>query len=106
MFRRVPVQGLNLDVEIYRDELGVPHVRARSVAGAFAAQGYVTAVDRLSQLEIYRRQGSGRWAEIAGAAQVTADLHFRRLGIVGIAKRAVASLPPEDRAIFDAYAAG
>lgn len=104
--RRVRAEGLGGGVEIYRDELGIPHVRAGTVAGAFAGQGYVTAVDRLFQLEVYRRRAAGRWAEVAGPAHVTGDLYFRRLGIEDIARRATAALSPPDRAIFDAYAAG
>ena len=58
------IPGLQAPVRIVTDRFGVPHVRARSLADLYAAWGYVTARDRLWQLEYSRRAGRGqlwRW---------------------------------------------
>ena len=55
-------------VRLYRDEWGIPHVRARSVHDVFVGQGYVHAMDRLWQMDAARKQMEGRWAEWVGVA--------------------------------------
>ena len=60
------VEGLNASVDVSRDSLGIPHVRARSVADAFFGQGFVTAQDRLWHMDYDRHRAYGRWAEYAG----------------------------------------
>src|ERR1043165_4896018 len=60
-------------VRLYRDEWGIPHVRARSVHDAFVGQGYVHAMDRLWQMDAARKQMEGRWSEWVGAAGLPAD---------------------------------
>src|SRR5262245_2071365 len=59
--------GLTADVEVIRDTWGVPHIYAKNIDDLFMAQGYVTAQDRLWQMEMWRRQREGRVAEILGA---------------------------------------
>ena len=54
-------------VRLYRDEWGIPHVRARSVHDVFVGQGYVHAMDRYGRWTRLRKQMEGRWAE-AGSA--------------------------------------
>ena len=61
---KVSLKGLATAAQVYRDAYGIPHVRATSEPDAFFAQGFVTAQDRLWQMEYDRRRGSGRWAEI------------------------------------------
>ena len=74
--------GLERAVRVYRDDWGIPHVRAESVADAFAAQGYVHAADRFWQMDASRMQMQGRWAEWVGAAGIEADALARRYGSV------------------------
>jgi penicillin amidase len=93
-------------VEILRDELGIPHVRAESLAGAFFAQGFACAQDRLWQMEHDRRRASGRWAEIAGPIAVGRDALLRRMGIARSAQRDFAALRADTREMLEAYAAG
>lgn len=66
--RRVTLrlQGLRSSVEIDFDRLGIPHIYAHSAPDAYFALGYVQARDRLFQMEIYRRRGSGSLAEVFG----------------------------------------
>src|SRR5512134_279669 len=58
--------GLQDEVEIARDSLGVPHIRAGSENDLLFAQGWVHAQDRLWQMELFRRVAEGRLAEVMG----------------------------------------
>src|SRR5262245_8441092 len=69
----VRLTGLDSAVEVRRDRWGVPHIYARTAHDVFFAQGYVAAQDRLFQMEIWRRAGEGRLAEVLGPAYVTRD---------------------------------
>jgi penicillin amidase len=93
-------------VQVYRDEWGIPHVRARSVRDAFVAQGYVHAMDRLWQMDASRRQMLGRWAEWVGPAGLPADRLARRLQARAASERDYAALSADAKAMVDAYTAG
>ena len=73
---------------------------------AFFAQGFVTAQDRLWQMEYDRRRATGRWAEYAGSSAVEQDVAMRRFQLGATAQRDYAELNAETRAMLDAYAAG
>lgn len=62
------VKILDEDVEVTRDEIGVPHIFAKTEADLYRAQGYVQAQDRLFQMDLARRQASGMLAEVIGEA--------------------------------------
>ncbi len=98
--------GLEESVEVVRDSLGIPHIRAGSRDDAFFAQGYVHAQDRLWQMEYDRRRALGRWAEVAGPTGVEHDLLMRRLRLGASAQDDYAAFDPDTRAMFDAYTAG
>lgn len=100
------IDGLEEAVEIYRDEYGIPHIKAASVHDAFFAQGFVHAQDRLWHMEFDRRRAAGRWAEVAGRSGVLLDTLARRAGLASSAQTDYASVNDETRAMFDAYAAG
>jgi penicillin amidase len=93
-------------VQLYRDEWGIPHVRALSAHDAFVAQGYVHAMDRLWQMDASRKQMEGRWAEWAGAAGLPADQLARRLRAAGASIRDYQALGTDARAMVDAYTTG
>ena len=100
------VKGLNGKVEVYRDDLGIPFVRAESEQDAFFAQGFVTAQDRLWHMEYDRLRGSGRWAEAAGDGALEQDKLMRRFRLNASAKADYAAMDSHTRMVFDAYAAG
>lgn len=102
----VRVAGVAGEVEIFRDDLGIPHVRAGSVWDAFFGQGFAHAQDRLWQMDYDRRRAAGRWAEWAGPAWVDQDIFMRRLGLPQTAEADYAAFDAETKAMFDAYAAG
>ncbi|MEO8595967.1 MAG: penicillin acylase family protein [Candidatus Solibacter sp.] len=88
------------------DTHGEPHIRAGSLEDAFFVQGYVTAQDRLWQMDALRRYASGSLAEVLGPNLVESDKESRKLRLRRIAEDAYATLPPADRSAFAAYARG
>lgn len=54
-----PVYGLAAAVTVERDTHGVPHIRANSMDDLVFAQGFVTAQDRLWQMDLLRRHAAG-----------------------------------------------
>ena len=93
-------------VTVTFDSLGEPHIRAASLDDVFYGQGYVTAQDRLFQMDGLRRFSSGELAEVFGPAYLEADRESRRLRIRRTAEDAYATLPDSDRAALGAYARG
>lgn len=104
---RVTLPGLKQEVQVLRDEWGVPHIYANDVDDLFFAQGYVVAQDRLWQMEIWRRTAAGRLAELVGPAALPHDRLYRLLQYRGpFDDEEFNSYHPEGRRIFTAYAAG
>src|SRR5688572_2812605 len=102
----VAVGGTDGAVEIFRDEIGVPHVRATSIHDAFFGQGFVHAQDRMWQMEYDRRRSSGRLAELLGRRALTFDVFNRRMDLDGCARRDHDALDDESRAVVEAYTRG
>ncbi len=103
---QVTLGGLQSAVTVTRDAQGVPRITAGSLHDALFAQGYVTASDRLWQMDALRRHGAGELAEILGPSLVEHDRRQRILQMRAAADRAVSQLPPDQRAQLEAYAAG
>jgi penicillin amidase len=102
----IQVAGLSVPVEVLRDEHGVPHLRAASLQDLFFAQGYVTAQDRLWQMDLSRRLAEGELSEVFGKRTLRFDLENRALGFRQVSERALAELSPEARAPITAYTSG
>jgi penicillin G amidase len=100
------VAGLAGPVTVTRDAHGVPTMDASSLPDLFFAQGYVTAQDRLWQMDTMRRFAAGRLSEILGESFVDHDREQRILGLKQAAQKSLDSILPEDRAFLDAYARG
>ena len=71
------LEGLNEQVEVVRDQHGIPHIYAQNTDDLFFAQGYVMAQDRLWQLEMWRRWREGHLAEIFGPEACDYDARAR-----------------------------
>ncbi|MGA3130626.1 MAG: penicillin acylase family protein [Terracidiphilus sp.] len=97
---------LSEPVTVRRDAHGVPHIDAATQADLFVAQGYVTAQDRLWQMDASRRAANGDLAEILGPEMVTNDKTQRVLQIRLTAQRVYDHLPAAERAALDDYARG
>ena len=98
--------GLDAPVEVFRDAYGIPHVRAAGERDAFFAQGFVTAQDRLWQMEYDRRRGAGRWAEAVGPPALEQDKLMRRFRLEASARADYQAVADHTRAMLDAYAEG
>ncbi len=103
---RLQVAGLGAPVTVTRDGHGVPTIEAANLEDLFFAQGYVTAQDRLWQMDIIRRAGSGELSEIIGPDTLQRDREQRILGLREAAKKSLALLSVRDRSFFEAYARG
>ena len=109
--QRVPVEslsvaGLTAVVEVRRDRWGVPHIYAKNQADLFFAQGFVVAKDRLFQMEMWRRKGEGRLAEVLGRSSLSADRFARLFSYRGDMAREWAAYGPDTRAIVTSFVAG
>ena len=88
----VSAAGLEADVSVYRDDLGIPTIVADSTHDLFYAQGYVQAQDRFWEMDFRRHVTSGRLAELFGASQLPTDEFLRTLGWRRVAEQEVQAL--------------
>ncbi len=72
---------------IVRDQWGVPRITADNLSGLIYALGWVTAEDRLIQLDLTRRKAAGRISEFAGKDSLQEDIAMRKLGLARLAQR-------------------
>jgi len=93
-------------VTVVFDKLGTPHIRAASLEDALFVQGYVTAQDRLWQMDSLRRYDSGELAEVMGPTFLDTDRDSRRLRLRRVAEAAYLTMPAADRAACAAYTRG
>jgi penicillin amidase len=101
---RIP--GLSAPVDVNFDSDGIPRIHAATELDAAVALGYVHARDRMFQMELMRRNASGRLSELAGAVTLPLDRMMRTLGLRHSAEADYAALPPASRALLEAYASG
>ena len=102
----ISVPGLDSVVEVRRDRWGVPHIYAKTQQDLFFAQGFVAAQDRLWQMEMWRRIGEGRLAEVLGPGAVERDRIARLLAYRGDMTSEWASYAPDAREIVRAFVDG
>ncbi|HET9178393.1 MAG TPA: penicillin acylase family protein [Terriglobia bacterium] len=102
----IRLQGIQGKVEVLRDARGVPYIQAASLEDLIFAQGYVTAQDRLWQMDLSRRIAEGRLSELFGSRTLHSDVESRTLGMKQAAERGVKELEPEERKLLRDYAQG
>ena len=100
------VSGLTAPAEIIRDRWGVPHIYAQNIEDLLFVQGYVHAQDRLWQMELSRRIGHGRLAEIFGGIAFTTDRFLRTIGLARAAQADLARTDAETLRMLEMYARG
>ena len=103
---RLQVPGLSALVTVTRDVHGAPTIDAASFDDLFFAQGYVTAQDRLFQMDGTRRFAAGELSEVVGESQVEHDRQQRILGLRVAARKTMELISAQDRSRFEAYARG
>ena len=104
--QNVPVEGISQRVEVIRDRWGVPHIYAESVHDLFFAQGYIAAKDRLWQIDLWRRIGTGKLAEVVGPSAIDRDRLARSVAFRGDWDAEWASYGPGTREIVTAFTEG
>lgn len=100
------VTGLAEPVDVLRDRWGVAHIYAKNQHDLFFAQGFVVAQDRLFQMEMWKRAGQGRLAEVLGPSAVERDINARLLQYRGDMKKEYASYSPDTEKILRAFTDG
>lgn len=100
------VPGLSEPVQVLRDRWGVAHIYAKNRHDLFFAQGFVVAQDRLFQMEMWKRAGQGRLAEVLGRSAVQRDINARLLRYRGDMKTEYESYSPDTEAILRAFTDG
>jgi penicillin amidase len=103
---RVELAGLHKPVQVWRDPWGVAHIYAQNSDDLFFAQGFVAAQDRLWQMEMWRRAGEGRLAEILGAGAVERDRFARLMRYRGDMRAEWESYAPDARRIIERFVGG
>ena len=98
--------GLTNTVKVVRDEKGMPYIYAQNDEDAFRALGFVTAQDRLFQMELTRLFASGRISELAGEKGKSLDVRMRTIGLRRNALRYSDLMNPGEKKIWQAYADG
>jgi penicillin G amidase len=102
--------GLQRHVTLVRDTFGVPHITASVDRDVYFTMGYMHAKDRFFQMDMARRQGSGRLAELLGAGPneifLGSDVNLRLFGVRRSAERSLSVYSPEAVALIQAYSDG
>jgi penicillin amidase len=102
----VELRGLQKPVQVLRDRWGVAHIYAQNQRDLFFAQGFIAAQDRLFQMELWKRSGQGRLAELLGQGALQRDIYARLLRYRGEMKAEYESYSPDTREILKAFTNG
>src|SRR5574341_84497 len=94
---KIAIAGLSAPVSVASDRYGIPVINAKTRSDALRALGYLSARDRLFQMDLMRRKSAGRLAEIFGKAALGSDIRARILGFSNKAHDIAATLPPAHR---------
>ena len=98
--------GLRKPVTVKRDEKGMAFIYAENMHDAIMAQGFVTAQDRLFQMQLTRLFAQGRICELAGEKARNLDIRMRTIGLHRIAQKQAKMLNQETRGFFQSYVDG
>src|SRR5437762_1693690 len=102
----IMIAGLSNRVTVRRDGRGIPYIEAANDEDLFFAQGYVTASDRLWQMDLQRRSARGELSEILGQAALGEDKRQRAFGFALVLDETTAHLPADLKLSLEAYARG
>lgn len=100
------MKSVERPVEILRDRWGVPHIYASSPSDLFFAQGFITAQDRLFQIDLWRRIGTGKLAEVLGPSAIARDRLARLVRFRGKWDDEWQSYGPDTKEIASAFTDG
>ena len=103
---KVEVNFLENNVKVTRNNKGIPTIEAQNEKDLYRAQGYVHAQDRLFQMDLARRQASGRLSEIVGKAALETDKKFLVFSLRKAAEDSYAGYSDDAKKILNDYAEG
>ncbi len=103
---RIVLAGPTTEIRVERDADGVPHIVAQDDEDLAFGLGFVHAQERLFQMELQRRYGAGRLAQIFGPQAVATDRQMRVLGLYRAAEAEIPFLSAAMNRALEAYAAG
>lgn len=98
--------GLQEPVTVVRDEKGMAYIYAADLDDAIMAQGFVTAQDRLFQMELTRLIATGRICELEGEMAKPLAIRMKTIGFLRNAKKHAELLDPQTRSFFQRYLDG
>lgn len=106
--KNISIAGIDDKINIEFDSNMIPHISAKTDRDLHFAQGYITASDRLFQIDFQARVSAGRISEIIGKIALNFDRMQRRKGLSYGAINALASTKqdPEFYKLLEAYVAG
>jgi len=102
----ISLTNLSQTVEVFRDAFGMPHIYAQNEADLYRAMGYVSAQDRLWQMDLIRRATMGRLSEIFGKQLIDTDLLMRSLQISQKSKQILSQTEAPMTAAVEAFSDG
>ena len=94
------------DISIYRDEFGIPHIKAKNSFDAFFGQGFATAQDRLWHMEYDRKRAYGKLSELVGESGLVNDEFMGKLNLVSNVKDDFDQLDTSAKEMYVAYSQG
>jgi penicillin amidase len=100
------LRGLERSADVEFDEFGIPRIYAQIRNDAYRILGFVTARDRLFQMDLLRRRSAGRLSEILGPALLDSDRWNRTMGYEKLAGEILIALPEDQQAVLRAYSQG
>ncbi len=103
---KVQISSLEHPAKVYFDRLDIPYIEARSEKDLTIAQGFVTASQRLFQMDMLRRVAKGEMAAIFGNSCLPNDKLARIIGFKRVAEVEYPLLLPETKAWLKAYCQG
>ena len=106
--KKLALKGANDQIDILFDDRMIPHVFAKNDHDAYYAQGYITAMHRLWQMDFQTRFASGRISEIVGSKAIEVDRYQRRMGMVYGAENSLQGMmeDPKTKEMILAYTQG
>lgn len=106
--KKLALKGAKDKIEILFDDQMIPHVFAQNDHDVYYAQGYVTAMHRLWQMDFQTRFAAGRISEVVGKKAIEVDRYQRRMGMVYGAENSLKGMmaDPKSKEMILAYTAG
>lgn len=101
--------GVSDSVAVHFDAYGIPHIYGKNASDTYFALGYVHAQDRLFQMDILRRIGSGKLSAFFGEATLPVDRLFHTTGLPTYAEASMEqfeTINPELKTIILRYIDG